>query len=136
MTREIFVYAVGPLCQLRETATSENIRQRCSALPQYIATLREVSGTLCNPGRPGTLVWIPDENTPDTVYYQVIHVPHQPFLRRKKILLIEAIVLFQGVSTGQYRAVLYNVMIIAIGPHHKRLQLHTETMLMAPYSTL
>ena len=83
MTWEIFIYAVGPLCQLRETAASENIRQRCSALPQYIATLREAPGTLCSPGQPGTLVWVPDENTPDTVYYQVIHVPHQPFLRGK-----------------------------------------------------
>ena len=84
MTWQIYIYAVGPLCQIRETAASENIRQRCSTLPQYIATLREVPGTLCNPGQPGTLVWTPDENTTDTVYYQVIHVLCQLFQSDKK----------------------------------------------------
>lgn len=114
MTWEIYIYAVGPLCQIRETAASENIRQRCSALPQYIATLREVPGTLCNPGQPGTLVWVPDENTPDTVYYQVIHVACQLFQKKSR----QYCYLREFQEVYWYRAVLYDIMITAISHHH------------------
>ena len=94
----LFIYAVGPLCQLTETATSENTRQRCDGLPQYIATLTEAPRTSCNSGRPGTLVWVPDENTPNTVYYQVIHVPHQSFPRKYETKKYQTLLLIEGAS--------------------------------------
>ena len=38
-----------------------------TSFDQYTETL-----TLeCDDGQPGTFTWTPDENTPDTVYYQV-----------------------------------------------------------------
>ena len=52
-----------------ETEASETTRQNCGDLQAYIDTL-ETSAS-CNSGEPGTLVWMPDENTPDLVYYQV-----------------------------------------------------------------
>ena len=61
--------AVGRLCELMETATSERSRQSCSEIGPYVTTL--VPSASCNSGQPGTLVWTPDESTPDVVYYQV-----------------------------------------------------------------
>ena len=52
-----------------ETSSSENIRESCNSLKEYISTL-ETPGS-CQTGQPGKLVWTPNENTPDTVYYQV-----------------------------------------------------------------
>ena len=51
-----------------ETATSGVIRQTCDTYENYISSLN----LMCINGTPGTLVWTPDENTPDIVYYQVI----------------------------------------------------------------
>ena len=59
--------SVGPLCELMETATSGIIRQTCDTYDNYISSLN----LMCVSGAPGTLVWTPDENTPDLVYYQV-----------------------------------------------------------------
>lgn len=50
-----------------ETATSGVIRQTCDTYDNYIGSLN----LMCVSGSPGTLVWTPDENTPDLVYYQV-----------------------------------------------------------------
>ena len=53
---------------------SETMRQTCDAgLTQYVNSLALSASTLCrsNSGQPGRLVWTPDENTPDVVYYQV-----------------------------------------------------------------
>ena len=61
---------VGRLCELRETTASETSRQSCNDLQTYISTLETTAS--CNSGEPGTLVWTPDENTPDLVYYQVL----------------------------------------------------------------
>ena len=55
-----------------ETEASETTRQTCGDLQMYIDTLETPAS--CNSGEPGKLVWTPDENTPDLVYYQVIHV--------------------------------------------------------------
>ena len=60
------------MCQLEETEASETTRQNCGDLQTYIDTL-ETSAS-CNSGEPGKLVWTPDENTPDLVYYQVYHL--------------------------------------------------------------
>ena len=60
---------VGRLCQLTETTASQNTRDNCSDLQTYIDTLETPAS--CNSGEPGKLVWTPDENTPDLVYYQV-----------------------------------------------------------------
>ena len=68
----LYYYTVGRLCQLRETAASEKARNNCSDLQTYIDTLETPAS--CNSGEPGILVWRPDENTPDLVYYQVYHV--------------------------------------------------------------
>ena len=59
--------SVGPLCELMETAKSGIIRQTCDTYDNYIGSLN----LMCVSGTPGTLVWTPDENTPDLVYYQV-----------------------------------------------------------------
>ena len=64
------LHIVGRLCELRETAASEISRQGCNDLQTYISTLETTAS--CNSGEPGTLVWTPDENTPDIVYYQVL----------------------------------------------------------------
>ena len=61
--------AVGRLCELTETAASERSRQSCSEIRPYVATL--LLNASCNSRQPGTLVWTPDESTPDVVYYQV-----------------------------------------------------------------
>jgi len=65
---------VGQLCQLMETGSSSNIRQSCSPLQSYLTSL----SSSCNSGDPGTLIWTPDESTPNTVYYQVLQtlLPH------------------------------------------------------------
>ena len=55
-----------------ETAASETSRESCSDLQTYIDTLETPAS--CNSGEPGILVWTPDENTPDLVYYQVYHL--------------------------------------------------------------
>ena len=59
--------AVGPLCELSDTAQSEGIRQSCGSYDDYISNL----SSTCQGGDPGELVWTPDDSTPDLVYYQV-----------------------------------------------------------------
>lgn len=55
-----------------ETATSGIIRQTCDTYENYVGSLN----MMCVSGTPGTLVWTPDESTPDLVYYQVIIITH------------------------------------------------------------
>ena len=64
-----FVYTVGPLCQLTETGDSEILRQQCNDFQAYVDSL--VPTGSCNSSQAGRLVWTPDGDTPDTVYYQV-----------------------------------------------------------------
>ena len=64
------LHIVGRLCELRETAASEISRQGCNDLQAYIGTLETPAS--CNSGEPGTLVWTPDDDTDDLVYYQVL----------------------------------------------------------------
>ena len=58
---------VGPLHEYSENTTSETLRQSCGSYSDYFKSLT-ISRQL---GQPGRLVWRPDDNTPDTVYYQV-----------------------------------------------------------------
>jgi hypothetical protein len=59
---------VGALCEYVETPASEVIRQSCDSYNNYINSLE----LTCMNGTSGKLVWTPDEDTPDIVYYQVI----------------------------------------------------------------
>ena len=62
---------VGPLCELSETGESESIRQTCKSYEEYISSLNST----CQAGEPGRLIWTPDDDTPNLVYYQVcVHV--------------------------------------------------------------
>ena len=59
---------VGALCEYVETPASEAIRQRCEPYDDYISSLE----LTCMNGTHGKLIWTPNDNTPDIVYYQVI----------------------------------------------------------------
>lgn len=62
---------VGELCSYIETTMSATLRGSCADLNTYTNSLR-LSGSCSNGTRkPGRLVWTPNENTPDIVYYQV-----------------------------------------------------------------
>ena len=60
--------SVGTLCEYTETSTSETIRQTCHSYNDYFSSL----DFTCQQGEPARVVWTPDHNTPDVVYYQVI----------------------------------------------------------------
>ena len=60
-------HTVGPLCEFSDTSQSEGIRQSCGPYDDYISNL----SYMCQEGDPGELIWTPDDNTPDLVYYQV-----------------------------------------------------------------
>jgi len=58
-------YTVGRYCEYMNVAGDRS--NEFTSFEQYMGTL-----TLeCDDGQPGTFTWTPDENTPDTVYYQV-----------------------------------------------------------------
>lgn len=63
-TGEIVPTATGRLCQWTEDPDSP--AELHSSFGAYQRTLKLV----CEEGQPGILQWTPDENTPDTVYYQ------------------------------------------------------------------
>lgn len=60
--------AVGPLCEYNENSAAETVRQTCGSYSDYFNSLNFT----CQRGEPGKLIWRPDDNTPDLVYYQVI----------------------------------------------------------------
>lgn len=60
--------SVGALCEYTETGTSETIRQTCRPYNDYFSSL----DFTCQRGEPARVVWTPNHNTPDVVYYQVI----------------------------------------------------------------
>lgn len=64
-----YFFTVGPLCQMEESEQSFIIRSNCLDLVTYTNSL--VSSSQCTSGQPGRVVWTPDDNTPDLVYYQV-----------------------------------------------------------------
>ena len=68
VTDDPFLPVVGRLCEFSETAESADVRERCGPLTRYM----ELLSNRCVGGSPGTLLWTPDETTPDVVYYQVM----------------------------------------------------------------
>lgn len=67
----MIVHAVGELCKHVESPQSEVLRQNCFDLEDYTDTLSLAGSCRSGSGQPGKIVWTPDENTPDVVYYQV-----------------------------------------------------------------
>ena len=65
----VILLSVGALCEYTETTSSEALRQSCDSFDAY----RNSLAFSCRNGTRGTLVWTPDENTPNLVYYQVQH---------------------------------------------------------------
>ena len=63
----LFWFAVGALCRYSEVSQSEVLRQSCGPYGDYFNSLEFE----CRNGTHGKLLWSPDENTPDLVYYQV-----------------------------------------------------------------
>ena len=57
---------IGRLCQLDESPEATETLSNCGTREQYQQQL-----TLsCRPGEPGMITWTPDDNTPNTVYYE------------------------------------------------------------------
>ncbi len=64
----------GRLCSCIEGARGAAVREGCGSREDYEESL-ECS---CDEsGEPAILTWTPDENTPDTLYYQVISLDVQ-----------------------------------------------------------
>ena len=61
--------SVGRYCELKENAAAtEFLIETCGTREQYEANL-DVD---CMAGEPGMFTWIPDDSTPNLVYYQVL----------------------------------------------------------------
>ena len=65
---------MGELCSYIETQSSNAIRENCGNLTAYTSLLMLVGSCSNGNGNPGRLVWTPDANTPDVVYYQVCNI--------------------------------------------------------------
>ncbi len=64
---QLFPRTAGRLCVCREGAEAATVRESCGSRQEY----EESQECSCEEGEPAFLLWIPDENTPDIVYYQV-----------------------------------------------------------------
>ena len=64
---QLFPRTAGRLCACREGAEAARVRESCGSRQEY----EESQECSCEEGEPAFLLWIPDENTPDIVYYQV-----------------------------------------------------------------
>ncbi len=60
-------YTAGRLCACREGAEAARVRESCGSRQEY----EESQDCSCEEGEPAVLIWIPNKNTPDIVYYQV-----------------------------------------------------------------
>ncbi len=78
-------FTVGPYCEYRETLTSTDILNTCGPEQDYFSSIDR-----CNvsPDNIDGFTWVPDETTPDLLYYQVFnypscvsHIARQPYLR-------------------------------------------------------
>lgn len=72
--------SVGRYCEYQQSTEAAAILDSCGSQADYTAAL----AGFCKTGSVGVLEWTPDENTPDTVYYQVcrffeVHAKHQKF---------------------------------------------------------
>ena len=61
----VFFVVVGRYCEYQNIDTDRSAE--FDTFGEYVTTLELV----CEDGTAGTFTWTPDENTPDTVYYQV-----------------------------------------------------------------
>ena len=59
--------SVGRYCEYQQSTAAAEILDSCGSQAAYTAALV----SFCKSGSVGVLEWTPDENTPDTVYYQV-----------------------------------------------------------------
>ncbi|XP_064398528.1 protein Skeletor, isoforms B/C-like [Halichondria panicea] len=65
------VTAAGRLCACREGAEAARVRESCGSRQEY----EESQECGCEEGGAAILIWIPDKDTPDIVYYQcAIHL--------------------------------------------------------------
>ena len=67
--------SAGRLCEHTETDQSASVAENCdSELQQYLDTL----DLTCqgDESDAAILTWMPDDDTPDVVYYQVYHMHH------------------------------------------------------------
>ena len=60
-----FIFLVGRYCEYENINVDRSIE--FDTFDAYLPTLV----LECDDGEPGMFTWTPDENTPDTVYYQV-----------------------------------------------------------------
>ncbi len=65
--KQLFSRTAGRLCACREGAEAARVRESCGSRQEY----EESQECSCEEGGAAFLAWIPDENTPDIVYYQV-----------------------------------------------------------------
>lgn len=63
---ELLPTGVGRLCNW----TPDTAGPEADEFPSFGAYQRSLT-LVCEEGNPGVVTWIPDKNTPDTVYYQV-----------------------------------------------------------------
>jgi hypothetical protein len=63
------MHVVGRLCEFPQSARAGEILDSCDSFENYLGEV--TSGVQCGDGSSGTLVWTPDANTPNTVFYQV-----------------------------------------------------------------
>ncbi|KAH9632939.1 hypothetical protein HF086_002761 [Spodoptera exigua] len=69
-TGELMPTGVGRLCNW----TPDNAGPEADEFPSFGAYQRSLT-LVCEEGNPGVVTWIPDRNTPNTVYYQVSAPP-------------------------------------------------------------
>lgn len=60
---------VGHFCEYIESEEAGRIRETCGSFDEYLSAVIVV-GVQCDLGVPGTFSWIPDDATPEVVYYQ------------------------------------------------------------------
>lgn len=60
---------VGRLCEYFEPEEASTILDTCGTFADYLSVVTGVDPQ-CDTGEPGMLVWTPDEDTPDEVFYQ------------------------------------------------------------------
>ena len=77
-----FFVTVGALCEYNENSAAETLRQTCGSYADYFNAFNFT----CRAGEPGRLVWTPNENTPDLVYYQVYNMACAMLLKFTSLL--------------------------------------------------
>ena len=69
-----FLQAVGPYCEYRETSAARMALDECGTFQEYLGGLsreRCPVVSIADVSNGASFTWTPDDNTPNTVYYQV-----------------------------------------------------------------